>query len=358
MSARGWTLLAVALAAIVAINVFGGSDRRPHGPTSSSYATAPAGVAAYAELLERSGYRIRRERTSVEDQAPDASDTLVVLDPGRLTRDETRALTQFARRGGRLVAGGDGTADLAAALRGGVHATSDGPERWTPGAPLPGVRVIRTAGDRIFDAFDRALPLLVADGAAALVELRPGRGEVVLLADVSPLQNRLLAAADNAPLGLALAGPRERRVVFLESVHGYDEQRGLSALPSRWKAALVLAAIAALLFMLARARRFGDPEPAARTLDPARREHVEAVAASLARTPDRTTTAVVLREAARRALAQRAALGPDPDDDDLRAAAEAAALTPEEVAAVVADDRDLIATGRALARLTDSEDPR
>ena len=204
------------------------------------------------------------------------------------------------------------------------------------------MREVQTAGDRSFEIFDRALPLLVADGAATLVALRPGRGEVLLLADASPLQNRLLAAADNARLGLALAGPKARRVVFVESVHGYDEQTGLAALPSRWKAALVLAAIAALLLMLARARRLGDPEPAARTLDPARREHVAAVAASLARTSDRAATAGALRDAARSALARRAALGPDPDDDALRTAAQAAALQPDEVAALVGADPDLI----------------
>ena len=358
MSSRGWVLLVVVLAAIVAINVFGGSDRRPQGPASSSYATAPAGVAAYAELLGRSGYRVRRTRSSPEEEAPDARDTLVLLDPGRLTGAETRALARFAERGGRLVAGGRGTSDLAAALRSGVSASAGGPDRWTPGAPLPGVREVQTAGDRSFEIFDRALPLLVADGAATLVALRPGRGEVLLLADASPLQNRLLAAADNARLGLALAGPKARRVVFVESVHGYDEQTGLAALPSRWKAALVLAAIAALLLMLARARRLGDPEPAARTLDPARREHVAAVAASLARTSDRAATAGALRDAARSALARRAALGPDPDDDALRTAAQAAALQPDEVAALVGADPDLIATGRALARLTDSEEPR
>ncbi len=355
MTRRAWIAVAVLVAAIVAVNILGRSDRRPHGPASSSYATSPAGAAAYAELLERVGYRVRRERASPAERTPDPRETLVVLDPGRLSADEAGALVRFADRGGRLVAGGRGIGDLAAALRGGVRGAGGGPSRWHPGATLPGVREVQTAGERQFVAFTRGLPLLVSGERAALVELRPGRGEALLLADVSALQNRLLGAADNAQLAVALAGPRTRRVVFAESVHGYDEPGGLSALPGRWKAALILAGVAALLFMLARARRFGDPEPAARDLDPPRRDHVDAVAASLARTHDRAQTAVALRAAARSALAARAALTPDAGEDELRSAATAAGLTDVETAAVVADG-DLIVTGRALARLTHPED--
>src|SRR3954447_15126732 len=53
----------------------------PHGPASSSYATSPRGLAAYASLLGRSGHPVRRLRTAVAGERPSTRDTLVVLDP-------------------------------------------------------------------------------------------------------------------------------------------------------------------------------------------------------------------------------------------------------------------------------------
>ena len=68
------------------------------------------------------------------------------------------------------------------------------------------------------------LPVIGPADAPLVVTARAGRGTVVALADPSPLQNRRLAYADNAALGLALAG--DRPVAFLETVHGYGVSRG------------------------------------------------------------------------------------------------------------------------------------
>ena len=53
----------------------------------------------------------------------------------------------------------------------------------------------------------------------------------MLLADTSPLQNRLLGKADNAALALALAatGPS----TFVETVHGYGPHAGSRRCPAR-----------------------------------------------------------------------------------------------------------------------------
>jgi hypothetical protein len=126
---------------------------------------------------------------------------------------------------------------------------------------------------------------------------RVGHGEALLLTDATPLRNRALGTGDHAALGLQLAGPPARRVAFVESVHGYHDARGLAALPARVRACLWLLGLAALAFLILRGRRLGPPEEQARRLPPARREHVEALAAALARTRDRDTlTATTTKE--------------------------------------------------------------
>jgi hypothetical protein len=130
---------------------------------------------------------------------------------------------------------------------------------------------------------------------------------VALLADTSPLTNELLGTDDDAALGLALAGPAGRPVVFAESVHGYGRANGLSALPTGWRVALAGLLAAAIVLMLARGRRLGPPERADRLLPPARREHVDAVAATLRRTRKPDEAAEPLREALRARLGEHEA---------------------------------------------------
>src|SRR5207244_13461782 len=133
--------------------------------------------------------------------------------------------------------------------------------------------------------------------------------------------NRLLASADNAQLALDLAGAKSRHVVFFETYHGYGRGSGLGAIPGRWQALFLLAAAAVLTFMLARVRRLGPPEDEERPLDPPRREYVEALAATIARTRDRTQALEPVRDEVRRRIAVRAGLRPNAPDEQLLAAA-------------------------------------
>ena len=128
-------------------------------------------------------------------------------------------------------------------------------------------------------------------------------GEIVLVADPSPLQNRLLDEADNATLALALAG--DGPLVFVEGPHGYGTTTGLAALPARFKWALGLLALSALVLIAARWPRLGPPEPPDDPLFPPRRAYVDALAATLARTHDRTAALEAVRSAGRERLARR-----------------------------------------------------
>jgi hypothetical protein len=195
-------------------------------------------------------------------------------------------------------------------------------------------------------------------GAGILGGARPiaavadvGAGRVVLLADASPLQNRYLGRADDAAFALRIAGAPSRRVVFLETYHGYGRSSGVAAIPTRWRIALLFAVLAFLVFMFSRVRRFGPPEAESRELPPPRVEYVDALAATLARTRDADALAP-LRADVRRRVTARAGLPADAGDDAVAAAATRLGFAPDEVTALagVNGAPNEVALGRAFAR--------
>jgi Domain of unknown function (DUF4350) len=329
-----WLVVGVLAAAVVAVNLVlrevDQATRDPGGPESSSYATAPGGVAAYTELLRRYGHPVVRVREPLADAQLDARATLVMLEPREVSDADAEAVRGFLERGGRLLAGGEAPRWLAPIV-------PDSPP-WQPRATtravataVPGVGIVRTAAVGTWRTDDG---VLVESGVAAVaVERRVGAGTAVLLADPSPLQNRLLGEADNAALGLAFAGSSGRPVAFAESVHGYGPSSGIAAIPTRWWWVFGGLALAAIVLALARGRRLGPPERRGRELPPARAEYAEAVATQLARTPGRGI------ETARRVV---------------RETALARGLSPAEADALATDD-DLLALGRALRDLERKE---
>jgi hypothetical protein len=335
-------IVLVAVAAIVALNLVGAivdaaTGGTPGGPRSSSYATGGDGLAAYHDLLSDFGHPVERLGTRPADGSLDPSTTVVVLDPQDIQGREARALRRFVESGGRLLAGGK---DPAAWL-GEIVPEMPG---WEGGhANVGGVR---TAGGGRWRG---------SRGPSDLVSVATiGRGRALLLADASPLQNRLLAKAGNAAFGIALAGPRGRRVAFAETVHGYGQARGLAALPERWKWTLGGLLLAAAAWVASRLRRLGPPEEESRPLPPPRRAYVDAVAAALARTHRPAASAERVRSAARERVARRAGLGADPPGESLTRAATSLGLSDAEAAALTrparGDDEDLMLAGRALAR--------
>jgi hypothetical protein len=325
---------------------------QPSGAEGSAYATQPRGAAAYAELLRRAGHPVEYLREPLAEARLDRAATLVVLDAPRLDGDERAALGRFVRGGGRLVVGG------ALAGRGIVPRAPlwvpAGPRSARPNVAAPetrGLRSVASAGTGGFSKLGGALPAL-GDSPALLAVARAGRGRALLLADASPLQNRLLARADNAALALALAGPARRPVTFAESVHGYGRATGLAAIPLRWRYALAFAVLAGLLWLLSRARRLGTPELTGETPTPARREHVEALALGLRRARDAEVALEPVRAAARAQVIRRAALRADAPDDAVHDAALRLGFEEDEAAALsgAGDADQALALGRALAR--------
>jgi len=290
---------------------------------------------------------VRALRDSPADATLGGGGTIAVMDPPALSRADARALRRFAEAGGRVILGGE-PRGLAGVLDADPPEwEDDGPETAKPAATEPettGVARVKTSGDGRWKEKGATLGSL-------LIVRRVGSGRVALLADTSPLQNRLLDEADNAAFALALSG--QGPLTFVESVHGYGPQRGLAAIPARFGWALLGLLLAALVFMLARGRRLGPPERERRDLPPPRRAYVDALAATMARGKEREAAVAPVREEARRRLARRAGLREDAPEAWLEAA-RSEGLDDDEARALsgrAEDDAAVVATGRALAAL-------
>lgn len=345
-SRRTWIAVGVLGGAIVLVNVALALVRHytadPGGPTSSSYATAPTGLAAYADLLAQDGHPVAQLREAPAHARLDPRSTVVLLDPRDVGRADARALRRFLDAGGRLVAGGaEDPQWLVAELRRSPTWSGTALRLARPRARVPetaGVSHVETAGEGSWTSAGEARPALGSGGRDLLVVAPVGRGRIALLADASPLQNRLLAHADDAELGLSLAGPAGRPVAFVESIHGYGRASGFGAIPTSWRFALGGLVLAALVLIWARGRRLGPPEALERPLPPPRREYVDALAALLERSRDPAAAIEPVQAELRRRLERQ---GP-------------AGLSAEEVEAALAAPKrpeDVLAAGRALARL-------
>jgi hypothetical protein len=361
----GAVLVGVLIAFSVVANLIEHLTPRPHGPRSSSYATSPEGLAAYASLLADHGYSVRRVRRAPSERQLNLQHTVVLLDPGSVGPWDAMALRAFLHNGGRLVVGGDPLEySLPTLVQDAPEWSETSVKKATPIVPVAetaGVQDIEAAGPGAWTTqTGEAVPVITGDNGAIVAVASVGRGRAILFADASPLQNRLLDHADNAALGLAVAGAKGRTVDFLESVHGYHPASGFAAIPWSWRFALGGLAFAALVLMLARGRRLGPPQAEGRELPPPRRVYVESLAAVLARTKRPDEAIEPIRAEGRRLLTLRAQDGGD-DEDVLRQVGRRAGLSDDEVGALLGAVRGkagVLVAGRALAKLETTEGRR
>ena len=368
LKSRGPVAVGGGLLALAVLSSFlPGGGANPGPSPSSSYSTKPDGLAAYAELLTRFGRPVKRLRGDVDPGLLDPGMTVVALDTPNLSRREARHLRQFVQAGGRLLAGGSGADEwLGTVLDEPPSPSGEGLASAEPlrdAAEVDGIRTVKAARRGSWEKVGEMVPVLGRRGLVLAATAPAGQGQVVALADPSPLQNRLLDQADNAAFGLNLTGGRAVR--FLEGPHGYGRGEGLAALPRRWRLALAGLGLAAAVWLLARSRRLGPPEEEARPLPPPRRVYIEAMASTLGRTKRPLEASAPVRARARRMLAERAGLPPERDGHELRQAAAAFGLPPDEIEAVAGapaeagpgnralpEEQAILAAGRALARLS------
>ena len=256
---RTWLIVGAVALIVIALNLAAQAlDRAtggdgPTGVTGSSYATKDDGLAAYAALLAHFGHSVTRQRGAFAEDEPPPGATVVMLDPSVVTTSDTDALLAFVSGGGHLVIGGNDPYYL--------RSLRDQPPQWSPdgrstwaltgsasGSAAGNAQQVDAAARGSWVAPGTSTPLVGTSDDALLTMEHVGEGEMMFLADGSPLENAYLGRADNAAFGLALVG--DRPVVFAEGVHGYGKQRGINAIPTPWKAALLLGAAAALALRL------------------------------------------------------------------------------------------------------------
>ena len=276
--------------------------RPPQGRSGSSYSAASDGTRAYADLLNRYNFNVRRVRSlNVGTLTPD--ETAIVIDPIDFERRDGEKLQNFARSGGHLVIG-SGFVELTALSTRPPVWESERQDTWTIATPnaFNDAQKLFTASEGYWVDPGGGSPTVGTANAALLVRESIGSGSIDYIADATLLNNNLIAEADNAAFALALADNGTRTVVFVELDGAAAPAEGLAALPERWKLAMLVFVLAAALLAWSTAQRFGPPESAERVLPPARGEYINAMGAALARTKEVEANRAALSEKALRTL--------------------------------------------------------
>ncbi len=386
--------LMVAVAVLLAIFVLGQlangmiGGPAPSGPDSSSYATTSSGLAAYETLVSQFGHPVQRVTTPLSKASAPAHSVIIIAHPSGAVFGEVPAIRRLLDSGDTVVLTGVRSVPTIQALLGPSRApalsAAGNTLYYASSSALTSRHIIKVAatGSGSWSSAGSSRSLLRASGGSLAVTTRVGSGRLIMISDSSCLQNQFLDRQDNAAFGLYLAGRPGSTVVFDEYVHGYGvgSSNAVSAIPVRWKWGLLLAVLAALIWMWSRSRRLGDPEQAERALTPPRRRYVDSLALELSRASDIAEAAEPLRTAATRRIEARLGLRvplvdettptgsfpaaptsasstPTPADPTSGPSFEASRTLgiPEEVMAAigtrVSNERDLLALGRALAWL-------
>lgn len=278
--------------AVVALGFAGLLFRAPQQapPDSRSAAdSAPGGVRAWYEMLQREGVRV----TEFERPAAflDASiDTLVVTDAGLLPNGELPALQAWVSAGRRLVIFGRYGDDVRKRLElpayaKGEHAVTNVAlaRAWST-AGVTSAAWSKTAPR--FAAKRGAVPLAYDRAGALVVRYSLGRGTVVAFADAAPFANDALGKADDARLAYAVALPARRGgvVAFDEAIHGHVVAlHWWEIVPRPFLVGVLFAALAVLLAFAGAAIRLGPPIVPPRLREPTSREFLDSLAGLLQR---------------------------------------------------------------------------
>jgi hypothetical protein len=344
---------------LLAVDRWQGPAQRPRAP-GSSYATTSSGLAAYAQLLEARGHPVERLRDDLGelDLGGGGGEVLIVSGGGGFADADRAAVDRFVGSGGRLVLIGSSAVDeLAGPELERLDWTADGLRTAAPEGTAPETARVRSVEGSGIGAWQAAGPpgVLGTPSRSLVAAVGRGRGRILAVADEGILENRLLAHADNAALGVDLAGGAGATTVrFAETIHGYRHGSGLLGLPVAWRWSLFGLLVTSLVAMWSVGTRLGPPQLAERELPPPRVAGVEAIAATLTRTRDRSIVAVRLREAVHRRLARRGDAPAQPTPARLAELGASVGMTDDQVATVVGEGgaaRDALALGGALARL-------
>ena len=218
-----------------------------------------------------------------------------------------------------------------------------------------GVRKVEPVADSACFSTPGSFSEMLVNGNSILgLWKRMGQGSLVLMASSSPLQNAMISEDDNAALAVNLAGHPRSTVAFDEAVHPITpiKQKGLGAIPLRWKVALVLGLLAALAAIWSAGKRLGPVSPPDRTLAPARSGYVDAMATNLSKLHPISDVVDLLQKEGKTRLRHRFSIPTDTGDSSLSAVARQAGVPDYVLEGLYTSAHKksaLIPAGRALA---------
>lgn len=230
-------------------------------PSTSTLSTSGEGLKVWHDYLDRLGLRPRLLTTFA---SLPASSTIVIAAPfeNPPSQQETARLAAWVRSGGRVVLVGLDAVEIAddlGPLGGDVSAdASSVAEPSFPGAYASGIgSIVAGSGRLTLDSTDW-VALYEDDSGVAVASRRLGAGEVVWLADSTPVGNDAIGELDDARFAVQVASVRGLDIYFDEYHHGTtSEVTAWSRLGTGGRSAVLLLLLGAAVLTLARGRRLG-----------------------------------------------------------------------------------------------------
>ncbi len=301
-------LVAVLAVMVLAVVIAGPGASAADDPSST--ANGRAGTLALYDWLPATGAGVHRIYSEFDLGGTDVLISADPLDDYAYTSGDDATLTAFLDGGGEVILAVSDPTSVAAVLDPlGIAAQPSDLTSAAPAQPFPGSAGVSSvpltaSGEATsgsvwtFSGGDGNLVPLLGDPAApAAAAIRVGAGRLYLLGSEYPLSNDGLRRGSSAAFVLGLVGSgRGDRVGFDEVHHlgtaGAGDQ-GLSAVfQGPLLAAVLLAVLVALAYLVTSGRRLGRPLP---RRDPARvpsvLEHIEAVGQLLSRSRERGAVA-------------------------------------------------------------------
>ncbi|MFN8531637.1 MAG: DUF4350 domain-containing protein [Anaerolineae bacterium] len=289
--------------------------------------SSPRGALALRLWMERSGFEVIDSAVLPTDL--DRADVLFVLEP-ELDYDPTLAavVREWVGRGNILVIAGwashlttlleafDVSVDVIPALTGDL----------LPGAPtlqdpplsgaLPEMLSYGLSSER-----DDVIPLLFRGTKPVLIHFPEGRGQVWAAGFIDAFTNLGLQDDQNARLlaNIAAAFPQGTRVAFDDGAYAITESQNLSTwlLESAPGRGILIGGAIVFVFLAARGRRFGSPQPIAEeTLRREPVEYIQAIAHLFRRAGGRDEILRHTKAQFRRRLSKRYGIDPRLADTD------------------------------------------
>jgi len=301
-------ILVVVLAVLVAVIVIAGPGSSADDDPSST-ANGRAGTLALYDWLPATGAGVHRIYSAFDLGGTDVLISADPLDDYAYTAGDDATLTSFLEGGGEVVLAISDPASVAAVLDPlGIAAQPSDLASATPTQPFPGSAGVAsvplaapgeaTSGSVwTFSGGGSLVPLLGGPQAPVAAAVRVGAGRLYLVGSEYPLSNDGLRRGGSAAFVLGLVdSARGDRVGFDEVHHlgtaGSGDQGLTAVFQGPLLAAVLLAVLVVLAYLVTSGRRLGRPLP---RRDPARvpsvLEHIEAVGHLLSRSRERGAVA-------------------------------------------------------------------